>query len=59
MRGDPYERADVTSNTYWDCIFDHAFVYVPVEAAVGFNLNNPHEAIPVLSECSLLKKQYP
>ena len=32
---DPYERADITSNTYWDWIFDHAFVYVPAQAYVG------------------------
>jgi arylsulfatase A-like enzyme len=35
LRTDPYERADITSNTYWDWIFDHAFVYVPVQAEVG------------------------
>jgi arylsulfatase len=35
LRMDPYERADITSNTYWDWIFDHAFVYVPAQAYVG------------------------
>jgi arylsulfatase len=35
LRTDPYERADVTSNTYWDWIFDHAFIYVPVQTEVG------------------------
>jgi arylsulfatase A-like enzyme len=35
LRTDPYERADITSNTYWDWIFDHAFVYVPAQAIVG------------------------
>jgi arylsulfatase A-like enzyme len=35
LRTDPYERADITSNTYWDWIFDHAFVYVPAQAVVG------------------------
>jgi arylsulfatase len=35
LRTDPYERADITSNTYWDWIFDHAFVYVPVQVEVG------------------------
>jgi arylsulfatase len=27
--------ADVTSNSYWDWIFDHAFIYVPTQAVVG------------------------
>ena len=35
LRTDPYERADITSNTYWDWIFDHAFVLVPAQAVVG------------------------
>jgi arylsulfatase len=35
LRTDPYEMADVTSNTYWDWIFDHAFIYVPTQAVVG------------------------
>jgi arylsulfatase len=35
MRTDPYERADITSNTYYDWIFDHAFLAVPVQAYVG------------------------
>ncbi len=25
-RTDPFERADVTSNTYWDWVIDHAFL---------------------------------
>jgi arylsulfatase A-like enzyme len=34
LRTDPYERADVTSNTYWDWMFDHAFILVPAQAFV-------------------------
>jgi arylsulfatase len=26
LRADPYERADVTSNTYYDWLMDHAFI---------------------------------
>ena len=26
LRADPYERADITSNTYWDWMFDHAYI---------------------------------
>jgi arylsulfatase A-like enzyme len=35
LRTDPYEFADITSNTYWDWIFDHAFILVPAQAKVG------------------------
>ena len=35
LRTDPYERADVTSNTYWDWYLDHAFVLVPAQDYVG------------------------
>jgi arylsulfatase A-like enzyme len=35
LRTDPYEMADVTSNSYWDWIFDHGFIYVPTQAIVG------------------------
>jgi len=35
LRTDPYEFADVTSNTYWDWIFDHVFILVPAQALVG------------------------
>jgi arylsulfatase len=35
LRTDPYERADVTSNTYYDWLFDHVFLLVPAQAYVG------------------------
>ncbi|QDL90403.1 arylsulfatase [Paroceanicella profunda] len=35
LRSDPYERADVTSNTYWDWVLDHAFLLVPAQAEVA------------------------
>ena len=35
LRTDPYERADITSNTYYDWLFDHAFALVPAQAFVG------------------------
>jgi len=34
LRMDPYERADQTSNTYWDWMLDHAFLLVPAQAFV-------------------------
>jgi len=35
LRTDPYERADVTSNTYYDWFLDHAFLLVPAQHIVG------------------------
>jgi len=35
LRTDPYERADVTSNTYYDWLLDHAFLFVPAQGYVG------------------------
>src|SRR3974390_402761 len=35
LRTDPYERADVTSNTYYDWILDHAFLVVPAQDYVA------------------------
>jgi arylsulfatase len=35
LRTDPYERADVTSNTYYDWLFDHVFLLVPAQDYVG------------------------
>jgi arylsulfatase A-like enzyme len=35
LRADPYERADVTSNTYWDWYLDHVYLLVPMQAYVG------------------------
>ncbi|MGO9431345.1 arylsulfatase [Rhodoblastus sp.] len=35
LRLDPYERADVTSNTYYDWLLDHAFMLVPAQKYVG------------------------
>ena len=35
LRTDPYERADVTSNTYYDWLLDHAFLVVPAQDYVG------------------------
>ena len=35
LRQDPYELADVTSNTYWDWVLDHVFFMVPAQAYVA------------------------
>ena len=35
LRTDPYERADITSNTYWDWVLDHIFLFLPAQTLVG------------------------
>lgn len=35
LRTDPYEKATITSNTYWDWFLDHAFLLVPAQQYVG------------------------
>lgn len=35
LRTDPYERADITSNTYFDWMLERAFLLVPVQAFVA------------------------
>jgi arylsulfatase A-like enzyme len=35
LRTDPYERADITSNTYYDWLLDHAYLLVPAQDYVG------------------------
>jgi len=35
LRTDPYERAQITSNTYYDWVLDHAFMLVPSQAVVA------------------------
>ena len=35
LRADPYERADITSNTYWDWVIDHAYIMYGAQAGVA------------------------
>ena len=35
LRRDPYERATITSNTYYDWLLDRAFLVVPAQAYVA------------------------
>jgi arylsulfatase len=35
LRRDPYERSQVTSNTYYDWLLDRAYLLVPAQAYVG------------------------
>jgi arylsulfatase len=35
LRTDPYERADITSNTYYEWEFERVYMLVPAQAFVG------------------------
>ncbi|MBE9635475.1 arylsulfatase [Salipiger mangrovisoli] len=35
LRADPYERADITSNTYWDWLSDHAYLVAPASMEIA------------------------
>jgi arylsulfatase A-like enzyme len=35
LRTDPFERADITSNTYYDWLLDHVYLLVPAQAYIG------------------------
>jgi arylsulfatase len=46
LRRDPYERATITSNTYFDWLIDRAFLLVPAQAYVGKFLGTFQEYPP-------------
>ncbi|MCB9467895.1 MAG: arylsulfatase [Candidatus Obscuribacterales bacterium] len=46
LRLDPYERADITSNTYWDWYLNHAFILLPAQGYVGKFLSTFKEYPP-------------
>jgi arylsulfatase len=35
LKTDPYERADITSNSYYEWLIDHVFILVPAQEVVG------------------------
>ena len=46
LRRDPYERASLTSNTYFDWLIDRAYLLVPAQAYVGEFLGTFQEFPP-------------
>jgi arylsulfatase len=46
LRRDPFERADESSNTYYDWLLDHAFLLVPAQTYVAENLQSLREFPP-------------
>tara|TARA_Y100000780_G_scaffold190257_1_gene177969 strand:- start:4757 stop:6292 length:1536 start_codon:yes stop_codon:yes gene_type:complete len=52
LRRDPYERANLTSNTYYDWLLDHAFMLVPAQAYVGKFMSTFEEYPPRMKAAS-------
>ncbi len=46
LRLDPYERADITSNTYWDWVLSRAYLLVPAQSFVAEMLSTLAEFPP-------------
>jgi len=46
LRRDPYERAEITSNTYYDWLLDRAYLLVPAQTYVGTFLQTFQEFPP-------------
>ena len=47
LRTDPYERADVTSNTYYEWYLRHVFIIYPMLAGVNMFVETFREFPPV------------
>ncbi len=46
LRTDPFERANITSNTYYDWVLDRVFLFVPAQAYVAQMLESLKEFPP-------------
>jgi arylsulfatase len=57
LRLDPYERADTTSNTYYDWLLDHAFMLIPAQKYVGQFLGSFREFPPRQKSASFTMDQ--
>lgn len=47
LRMDPFERADVTSNTYWFWLNEHQYIFIPIQAFVAQHLQDLKEFPPM------------
>jgi arylsulfatase A-like enzyme len=52
LRTDPFERADITSNTYFDWMIDRAWVLIPIQSFVAEMLQTLREFPPSQSPAS-------
>ena len=57
LRTDPYERADVTSNTYWDWYMSKAYMIMAAQAIVGEFLATFEEFPPRQKAAELVVEQ--
>ncbi len=57
LRTDPFERADITSNTYYDWLMDHVYLMVPAQAIVGQFLATFQEFPPRMKAASFTVDQ--
>jgi arylsulfatase len=57
LRTDPYERADITSNTYWDWVLDRVFLLYPMQTVVGEFLQTFLEYPPRMKAASFTVDQ--
>jgi arylsulfatase len=55
LRTDPYERADITSNTYYDWFLDHVYLLMPAQSAVGDFLKTFKEFSTAAEGCQLYR----
>ena len=46
LKTDPYERATITSNTYYDWMINHAYLFIPAQRIVGDFLSTFQEYPP-------------
>ena len=59
LRTDPYERAPVTANTYWDWVLDHAFLALPAQQKVAEFLSTFKQYPPRQKAASFTVDQVP
>jgi arylsulfatase len=52
LRTDPFERADITSNTYWDWYLDRVFLLIPAQGIVAEYLQTFLEFPPRMKAAS-------
>jgi arylsulfatase A-like enzyme len=57
LRRDPYERAEITSNTYYDWLLDRAYLLVPAQTYVGEFLQTFKEFPPSQKPASFSLQQ--
>jgi arylsulfatase len=46
LHSDPFKRADITSNTYWDWVMDHAYIVYGAQSEVAKYLESYKEFPP-------------